>query len=87
MKWKIYSETVNGEEYFVAQRGKVRLLAKDLEALAVGIEYIQMILSLECVEEYQDDYDEGDLEKLSDCYEIEEEVEELEKDGRLIVEW
>ena len=85
MKWKIYSETVNGEEYFVAQRGKVRLLAKDLEALAVGIEYIQMILSLECVEEYQDDYDEGDFKV--ECYEIEEEVEQLEESGRLIVEW
>ena len=85
MKWKISTVKQNGEEYFVAQRGKVRILAKDLEALAVGIEYIQMILSLECMEKYQDDYDEGDFKV--ECYEIEEEVEELEKDGRLIVEW
>lgn len=85
MRLKIYSETINGEEFFVAQRGKLRILAKDLEALATGIEYIQMILSLECMEKYQDDYDEGDFKV--ECYEIEEEVEQLEKEGRLIVEW
>ena len=81
MKWKIYSEG----EYFVAQRGKIRVLAKDLEALAVGMEYMQMVLSLECIEKYQDDYDEGDFNV--ECYEIEEEVEQLEREGRLIVEW
>lgn len=81
MKWKIYSEG----EYFVAQRGKIRILARDLEALITGIEYIQMVLSFECIEKYQDDYDEGDFNV--ECYEIEEEVEELEREGRLIVEW
>lgn len=67
---------------WVAEKGKIKVIAKDIESLFYGVVLIKFMPL--CVEHYEEDYDEGDLP--IECYEIEEKVDELIDAGRLCFE-